>query len=50
VGARDEPCDWVDDATLTEEQVRARLDTLEPVKIVVPAGPDSDSHTLSAAP
>jgi len=35
---RDDAYDWVDDGTLTEEQVRAHLDTLEPVQIVVPAG------------
>lgn len=38
MGDRDETYDWVDDETLTEEQVRARLDPLEPVQIVVPAG------------
>jgi hypothetical protein len=37
-GDRDEEYDWVDDEALTEEQVRARLDTLEPVQIVVPPG------------
>jgi hypothetical protein len=38
VGDRDEAYDWVDDETLTDEQVRAHLDTLKPVEIVVPTG------------